>query len=127
MAHILVVDDDPDLLELLKLHFTAHTHSVDGAESVAEAMTLAARRRPDAVVLDFCLPHIDGARFIEILRADPLTKDTPVVVVSAASQSWVITRLPLDPLVRLLEKPIDFAKLDKVLEDLIAAAARPRP
>jgi CheY-like chemotaxis protein len=127
MPHILVVDDDPDLVLLLKTHLEARGHSVDGAGSVAEAMTLAAARRPHAVVLDFCLPKIDGARFIEILRADPLTQETPVIVVSAASQSWVDSRLPPDPLVRLVEKPIDFAKLDKVIAELVAATAQPKP
>jgi len=126
MAHILVVDDDSDLILLMKTHLEAHGHSVDGSESVAEAMTLAARKRPQAVVLDFCLPRIDGARFIEILRADPLTKETPVLVVSAASQSWIESRLPPDPLVRLIEKPIDFPKLDRTLEDLIASSAQPK-
>lgn len=121
MSHLLVVDDDPDLILLLKTHFEARGYSVDGAVSVAEAMILASQQRPQAVLLDFCLPKIDGARFIEILRADPLTKDTPVIVLSAAAPSWVESRLPRDSRVRLLEKPLDFAVLDEVLQDLVAA------
>ena len=127
MARILVVDDDPELILLLKTHLTPRGHSVDGAGSASEAMVLTSQRRPDVVVLDFCLPHIDGARFIEIFRADPLTKTTPVVVVSAASRSWVNSRLPPDPLVRLLEKPLDFPQMDKILAELIAASAQPKP
>ena len=74
------------------------------------------------MLLDFCLPKIDGARFIEILRADELTIKTPVVVMSAASAGWIAARLPADPLVRMIEKPFEFAALDPLIENAMTAA-----
>jgi CheY-like chemotaxis protein len=125
MPLLLVVDDDPDLLTLLSAHYGVRGYEVAVAETCEAALRLAAERRPDAVLLDFCLPKMDGARFIEILRADELTKRTPVVVMSAASARWVASRLPQDPLIDTLEKPFEFAALDPMLENLMAAAARP--
>ena len=125
MPFLLVVDDDPDLLTLLSAHYSVRGYTVAVAESCEAALRLAAERRPDAVLLDFCLPRMDGARFIEILRADELTKKTPVVVMSAASAPWVTARLPQDPLIGMLEKPFEFGTLDPMIENLMAAAARP--
>ncbi|HEX4047087.1 MAG TPA: response regulator [Elusimicrobiota bacterium] len=121
MPLLLVVDDDPDLLVLLSAHYGVRGYVVAVAETCEAALRLAAERRPDAVLLDFCLPKMDGARFIEILRADVLTKKTPVIVMSAASASWVATRLPRDPLIRTLEKPFEFNALDPLLDELIGA------
>jgi DNA-binding response OmpR family regulator len=70
MSLLLVVDDDPDLLVLLSAHYGVRGYAVVVAETCEAALRLAAERRPDAVLLDFCLPKMDGARFIEILRAD---------------------------------------------------------
>lgn len=121
MADILVVDDDPDLLILLDAHYSVRGHRVSVALSCEEGLRQAAVRRPDVILLDFCLPKMDGARFIEILRADELTKLTPVIVMSAASQNWVTQRLTPGPLVRVIEKPFDFRQLDALIDELVAA------
>ena len=121
MATLLIVDDDPDLLVLLSAHYGTRDYVVSAAESCAGALRLASERRPDIVLLDFCLPKIGGKRFIEILRADELTRATPVIVMSAASLDWVASNLALDPLVQIIEKPLDFTHLDSLIEEMIAA------
>jgi CheY-like chemotaxis protein len=121
MALILVIDDDPDLLVLLDAHYSVRGHLVAVALSCEEGLRQAAARCPDVVLLDFCLPKMDGARFIEILRSDELTRKTPVVVMSAAAKSWVSSRLPKDELVTAIEKPFDFPALDPLIDAMIAA------
>lgn len=121
MATLLVVDDDPDLLILLEAHFGAREHTVVSALSCEAGLSLAASRQPDLILLDFCLPKMDGARLLEILRSDALTRATPVIVMSAASVDWVRSRLAPDPLVRVIDKPLDFAHLDSLIEEMIAA------
>ena len=123
MATLLVVDDDPDLLILLEAHYGARGHLVVVAGSCEEALEKASKQKPDAVLLDFCLPKMDGARFIEILRADPLTKSVPIIVMTAASASWVASRLPKDPLIKLIDKPFDFVQLDPLIQDALSAKA----
>ncbi|MBI3566055.1 MAG: response regulator [Elusimicrobia bacterium] len=122
MAHILVVDDDPDLLILLEAHYGVRGHLVSVATSCEAALETASKQKPDIVLLDFCLPKMDGARFIEIMRADPLTKDVPVIVMTAASSSWVASRLPKDPKLRLIDKPFDFAQLDPLIDAALATS-----
>ncbi|MFI5363755.1 MAG: response regulator [Elusimicrobiota bacterium] len=125
MRSMLVVDDDPDLLALISARYASRGCEVAVAQTCETALRLAAERRPDVVLLDYCLPRMDGARFIEILRRDELTKKTPVLVMSAASASWVASRLPPDPFVGLIEKPFEFSTLDTLLESLMAGAAGP--
>jgi DNA-binding response OmpR family regulator len=124
MPLLLVVDDDPDLLVLLKAHYNVQGYKVSVAETCEEALRLAAESRPDAVLLDFCLPKMDGARFIDILRADELTKATPVIVMSAAAAGWVASRLQKDRQVRTIEKPFEFAELDPIIAELTSSARR---
>ena len=120
MAALLVVDDDPDLLVILDMHCSARGHKVAVALTCAEGLRVAACHPPDLILLDFCLPKMDGMRFIEILRADELTRATPVIVMSAASSGWVASRLVPDPLVRVIGKPLDFSRLDSLIEEMIA-------
>ena len=121
MAALLIIDDDPDILLLLNTHYSARGHEVAAALTCAEGLSVAASHPPDLILLDFRLPTMDGARFIEILRADELTKKTPVIVMSAASPTWVASRLESDPLVQIIEKPFDFASLDKMIEEVVGA------
>lgn len=121
MAILLIIDDDPDILLLLETRYSARGHKVTVAATCAEGLGVAACHTPDLILLDFRLPQIDGARFIEILRADELTKKTPVIVMSAASPTWVASRLASDPLVRVIEKPFDFVNLDKLIEEVVGA------
>ena len=125
MARLLVVDDDPDLLLLMRARFGARGHEVAVADSAAGGVTLAAARPPDLLLLDFCLPRMDGARVLQLLRADALTQALPVIVLSAADRSLVASRLPSDPLTRVLEKPFDFDELDALIRELLGAAAFP--
>jgi DNA-binding response OmpR family regulator len=120
VARLLVVDDDPDLLILLKAHYNVRGFAVEIAQSCEEALRAASENAPDAVLLDYCLPRLDGTHFIEVLRAGAATARTPVVVMTAASAGWVAARLPKDPLVRMIEKPFEFAQLDPLLDELIS-------
>lgn len=123
MASLLVVDDDPDLLVLLEAHYRVRGHAVAAASSCQDGLASAARGRPDVILLDFCMPKMDGARFIQLLRGDPLTKDVPVIVMSAASSAWIAAKLTSEPRVRIIEKPFDFAELDPLIDELVSHRA----
>jgi len=119
MAKILIVDDDPDCVELLSIHLQKRGHVVVGAKDGPEALELASWERPDLILLDLRMPSVDGIRVIEILRDNALTMDTPIVLMSAADKEWATRRLPPDSRVRFIEKPLDFEVLNAVFSELL--------
>ncbi len=122
MAKILIVDDDPDCVELLSIHLLKRGHAVVGAKDGPDALDHASWDRPDLIVLDLRMPMVDGIRVIEILRANELTSRTPVILMSASDKAWATRRLPEDPLTRFLEKPLDFDQLHALFGELLPAA-----
>jgi DNA-binding response OmpR family regulator len=80
---VLVADDDDDICELVELNFLMEGFEVYTAADGCEAETLARRQRPDAVVLDIMMPGRDGLDVLRSLRADPATRDIPVVLLTA--------------------------------------------
>lgn len=124
MAKVLIVDDDPDCVELLTIHLLRRGHVILGAKDGPDALETASWERPDLIVLDLRMPSVDGIRVIEILRGNELTAHTPIILMSAADREWATRRLPADPLVRFLEKPLDFDALNGMVAELLPAASR---
>lgn len=124
MAKVLIVDDDPDCVELLTIHLLRRGHVILGAKDGPDALETASWERPDLIVLDLRMPTVDGIRVIEILRGNDLTAKTPIILMSAADKEWATRRLTPDPLVRFLEKPLDFDALNGLVAELLPAAGR---
>jgi len=80
---VLVVDDEADVRTLLREQLEMAGLRVLEAGRVLEAVELARQRRPDAITMDLMLPDLDGFEAIRLLREQPETRDTPVVVLSA--------------------------------------------
>ena len=82
-AHILTVEDEPDLAELITGVLTRDGHDVAAAGTGWEALDKITKHRPDLILLDLMLPDLDGFGLCEILRRDPLTARIPIIIVSA--------------------------------------------
>ena len=80
MTRILAVDDEPPMLRALGANLRVHGYEVDLAATGEEALELAARHQPDAVILDLGLPGISGLEVIRGLRG---WTDTPIIILSA--------------------------------------------
>ena len=80
MSTVLVVDDEPQILRALTTNLRARGFDVDEAASGEEALALAARGRPDIVILDLGLPGIDGIEVVHGLRG---WSSVPILVLSA--------------------------------------------
>src|SRR5688572_764582 len=86
MAHkILVVDDEPDIVELLRYNLVLEGHQVLSANGGTQALNLARQHLPDLILLDLMLPDVDGFSICEILRCQPSTADIPVILLTAMS------------------------------------------
>ena len=101
---LLVVDDDPNIRELLTQELTEAGYVVRVATNGREALVEVRRERPDLVVLDVMMPEMNGFDVAAILKNDPLTMDIPIVILSIVQDRERGIRIGVD---RYLTKPID--------------------
>ncbi|MBI2942313.1 MAG: response regulator [Chloroflexi bacterium] len=87
IRHVLVVDDDPDMVRLLgrMVRSASHGYRVWPANGGQEALALLRARRPDAVLLDLLMPEVNGHAVLQAMRQDDRLRDVPVVVVTSRS------------------------------------------
>jgi two-component system, OmpR family, phosphate regulon response regulator PhoB len=86
MAQILVVEDEPAIAELIALNLRQSGHSVELAADGDTAHTAINRELPDLVVLDWMLPGTSGVLLARQWRADPRTKQLPIVMLTARAE-----------------------------------------
>lgn len=104
---LLVVDDDDDIREVAAAALTlVGGFRVITAGGGAEALTLAARQRPDGILLDVMMPRMTGAQTLAALKADEATRDIPVLLLTASSTTDADT-VPMGPAVGVIGKPFD--------------------
>jgi DNA-binding response OmpR family regulator len=84
---ILVVDDDPVIQKLLAVNFEMEGYHVITASDGEEALEQVAAERPGVVVLDVMMPKLDGIEVTRRIKADPDTRSTPVLLLSAKAQA----------------------------------------
>ena len=83
---ILVVDDEEDVLDLVRYHLSRAGFEVDVASNGAAALNVARQRRPDAIVLDVMLPQMSGTEVFQKLRLEIDTAKIPVLMLTAKGQ-----------------------------------------
>lgn len=85
-AHILVVDDEPDILSVLVYHLSRDGYRVNTAVNGHGALAAAHADRPDLVILDLTLPGMDGYEVLRRLRREPRTAMIPVILLTARQE-----------------------------------------
>jgi two-component system, OmpR family, alkaline phosphatase synthesis response regulator PhoP len=83
MSQILVVEDDPDIADLIRHYLEKSGHAVQLLGSGAAVLPKVRADRPDLIVLDLMLPGLDGLMVCQALRSDPLTAAIPIIMVTA--------------------------------------------
>ncbi len=83
---VLVIDDDPVILELLRVNFEIEGFDVICASDGEEGLKRAQSDHPDVVISDIMMPRRDGLQLLTDLKGDPLTEDLPVILLSAKAQ-----------------------------------------
>lgn len=120
-ATILIVDDEPDLRELVKNVLVAKGYDVVMAEDGDEALAWARDKIPDLIVMDLNMPLMDGFEATRRLKADAETKSIPVIALSAetvAPSRDAIYEAGCDAFV---DKPIDFDILFDRIGEILGA------
>jgi two-component system alkaline phosphatase synthesis response regulator PhoP len=85
-ATILIVDDEEDIIELVKLNLNREGYQMLACTTGEKALELAGSKRPDLVILDLMLPGIDGMEVCRRLKADPETQQIPVLMLTAKGE-----------------------------------------
>ncbi len=125
MAKILVVDDEPDMVEMIKAALESANHQVVAAYNGQEGIDKARKEKPDAIILDIMMPVKDGFVACKEMKEDPLLKDIPILVLTAVSDHFAHTRYAKSMGLELdaedyIDKPIDpqvlLARLEKLLK-----------
>lgn len=76
---ILIVDDEPDILQVLTARLQNAGYGVIKSSSGQDAIALAKKERPDLIVLDVMMPGVDGGDVAHVLQNSPETKDIPII------------------------------------------------
>ncbi len=84
---LLLIDDDPNLILLVKDYLEFRGYQVITAENGREALDILANSSPDMIICDVMMPEMDGYAFVEHVRANPETEWIPVLFLSAKGQS----------------------------------------
>jgi len=106
--HILLVDDEDDIREVAALSLEAvGGWRVSSACDGASGVVMARAERPDAILLDVMMPGLDGPATVARLREDPLTRDIPVILLTAKAQTSDRRRFAALGVAGTLTKPFD--------------------
>src|SRR6266568_6270642 len=105
---ILIIDDEPDFVELLQFRLQRDDNEFQVAQNGLEAMNLARSFSPDLILLDVLLPDLDGLTLCSILRNEPETRNIPIFFVSGVNTQ--VTRLSAlaAGATEFFGKPLDF-------------------
>ena len=124
-ARVLVVDDDPDFVEITRTVLQAHGFEVTSAGNGRQALESMRRQRPDVVILDVMMDGaIEGHDISHIMREDPELADIPILMVSSIMDSPMADRFPTDeylPAREFLRKPVS---PDRLVERVRSALKR---
>jgi two-component system alkaline phosphatase synthesis response regulator PhoP len=83
---VLIVDDEPDMLELITFHLELEEIECVAAYDGEEALIKAKQEKPDLIILDVMLPGINGYKVCRLLKFDELYKTIPIIMLTARTQ-----------------------------------------
>ena len=87
LKSILCIEDEPEMIDLMRLILGRRGFAVKGAAGGIEGLRIIRAERPDLVLLDLMMPDMDGWEVYQKMKANDATKSIPVIVVTAKAQS----------------------------------------
>ncbi len=112
---LLVIDDDPKITRMLAIALGRGGYEICASNTGEEALDLARATRPDAVLLDLCMPDMSGEDVLLSLKADEDLAAVPVIVSTGATDA---PELP--EAFAVLTKPLNLRRLFTTLDDALA-------
>lgn len=120
-GYLLVVEDIPDILNLLEATLKFKGYRVVTARNGVEALEIIQRELPALIVADILMPKMDGFSLVHRLRIDPATRSVPVIFLSATYVTPEDKAFALSlGATRFIEKPVDLAKFLPVIDRILS-------
>ena len=124
-GYLLVVEDIPDILNLLQATLEFKGYRVVTAREGNEALEAIGKERPLLIITDILMPKMDGFSLVHQLRLNPETRDIPVVFLSATYVAPEDKTFALNlGVIRFIEKPVDFDQFLPTISELIEQGAK---
>ena len=114
---ILVIDDEPDLVKMVKMRLEANGYEVAVAFDGEEGLKVAQEEIPDLILLDITMPKKDGYTFLLELKENEATKSIPVIALTAKPKMKDI--FEFEGVKDYITKPCDSAQLLSKIEEII--------
>ena len=125
MSLIMIVDDSPTEVHIMKTALEKHGFQTMSASDGNECLTLAREVKPDLIFMDVVMPGLNGFQTTRTLSRDPVTKSIPVVMVTTKNQEsdriWGMRQGAVDYLVKPVDASDLVAKANEVLHGMTGA------
>lgn len=116
---ILVVDDEPNIVQTLKDRLEMNDFEVSTAYNGSDGLKTAEQEKPDIVLLDVIMPVMNGLEMLEIMRRQVWGKSTSVIMLTARSQTQDMARANACGIDDYIVKPFDLSELLEKIEGLL--------
>jgi CheY-like chemotaxis protein len=120
-VRVLVVDDNPDALQLYQRYFAGTLYTFYGTTEPEQALQMAENLHPRIILLDVMMPGIDGWELLSRLREHPITRDIPIIVSTILPQEQLAKTLGAASFIR---KPVSQPALLQALDGLVGPGAQ---
>lgn len=117
MKKVLIIDDDPDILEAVKLMFFSFGYDTSGVQNGEEAYHTALQYQPDLIILDYLLSGMYGTDVCKELKADLKTRDIPIIMFSAHPDA--IEAIGICKARGFISKPFDVTDMMEKVQSVI--------
>ena len=125
MATILVIEDNADNMLLTVMLLESAGHRVLNAVDAEAGLTLARDERPELILMDVQLPGMDGLEATALLKADPATRDIPVIALTALAMKGDEARIRAAGCNSYIAKPMRIQEFLAAVAAHLPAPARP--
>jgi len=117
--HVLIVDDDENILALVRTILTQKNYTVSTALDGEQAISLLKRERFDAIITDAMMPLMDGNALARKVKDDPELKDIPIIMITASKEAEMVKKSFTSGCVLFLPKPFTASSLLSLIQLVI--------
>ncbi|GAB4451378.1 MAG: hypothetical protein OHK0029_00430 [Armatimonadaceae bacterium] len=118
-GHILVVEDDPNILRQIEFNLQTHGYAVETAVNGVDALKKMMLSRPTLLITDIMMPEMDGYELVSSVRKDEQLADVPVIMLTARTQDGDITEGYNSGTDLYLTKPFNPAELIRFVQRIV--------